>query len=185
MMGAQSMHHIQAMQRWPRATRWLPLARARINGESIRMPTPTRRPLLTLLVAAGLALATVTLPSAAARACSCAVSDVPSAREQATHVFEGVVTRGLPAEGDTPERVEFRVERVWKGAVSQTFAVAASLGMSMCPPYFEVGQRYVIYTSGPADAPRVERCARYAGSHSLATERAALGRPTQRFRARP
>ena len=36
-----------------------------------------------------------------------------------------------------------------------------------------------------ADAPAVRRCARYAQGPTLATERAALGRPTRTSRARP
>ncbi|MCA9534605.1 MAG: hypothetical protein KC593_13030 [Myxococcales bacterium] len=149
------------------------------------MTAGTFRSLLTLPVAMCFAFASVSLPARPARACSCAWYDVAQAREQATHVFEGVLVRALPASGTTPERAELRVARVWKGAVTRTFVVQATLGLTMCPPHFEVGERYILYTSGPADAPRVSSCARYATGAQLATERAALGRPLQTFPARP
>lgn len=121
-------------------------------------------------------------PSAAA-ACSCAWFDVPTARGQATHVFEGVLVNAIPGTDEAPGRAVFRVDRVWKGTVSRTFTVQATVGLTMCPPHLEVGQRYIVYTSGTNAAPQVQACARYAGGEGLAAERTALGTPTQTYPA--
>ena len=144
-----------------------------------------RQLLLSLMLSTvALAGAALLAPSVAA-ACSCAWYDVPSARQQATHVFEGVLVRVLPASGNTPERAEFHVDRVWKGTVTRVFAVQATVGLTMCPPHLEVGQRYILYTSGPADAPQVARCSRFAAGPSLVTERRELGAPLQTLTPRP
>lgn len=120
-----------------------------------------------------------------ATACSCAWRDVGAAREAATHVFEGVLVSTTPGTDDAPGRAVFHVAQVWKGTVSRTFTVQATVGLTMCPPHLEVGQRYILYTSGPADAPRVETCARYGAGESLGAERRALGPPTQTYPAEP
>jgi len=118
-------------------------------------------------------------------ACSCAWFDVPTARDAATHVFEGVLVNAIPGANGAEGRAVFRVDRVWKGQVSRTFTVTAAVGLTMCPPNFEVGERYILYTSGPNNAPRVQACARFAGGEGLATERSALGTPTQTYPAQP
>jgi hypothetical protein len=105
----------------------------------------------------------------------------PAARDQATHVFEGVLVNAIPASDAAPGRAVFRVDRVWKGRVSRTFTVQATIGLTMCPPHLEVGQRYILYTAGSNAAPRVEACTRFAAGESLETERRALGTPTQTY----
>jgi hypothetical protein len=154
-------------------------ARSR-GGDAVRMPrSPLAAALATLL-----ALTSAVLTPASAAACSCAWRDVGAARDQATHVFEGVLVSAAGGASEAATQAVFEVHRVWKGAVTRSFAVQARVGIVMCPPHLEVGQRYIIYTSGPANAPRVESCARYAAGESLATERTALGAPTQTYAAR-
>lgn len=155
-------------------------ARSR-GGDAVRMP---RNPLAAVL-ATLLALTGAVLTPASAAACSCAWRDVPAARDQATHVFEGVLVSAAGGATGAMTQAVFEVDRVWKGAVSRSFTVQARVGIVMCPPHLEVGQRYILYTSGPANAPRVESCARYAAGDSLATERAALGAPRQTYPASP
>jgi len=128
-----------------------------------------------------LALTCLVLTPESAAACSCAWFDAPTARDQATHVFEGVLVNAIPASDAAPGRAVFRVDRVWKGRVSRTFTVQATIGLTMCPPHLEVGQRYILYTAGSDAAPRVEACTRFAGGESLETERRALGTPTQTY----
>lgn len=157
------------------------LAAGALGGDAVpmlraRLAVPVALALGTLLALTGLVLA----PGSAA-ACSCAWFDVPTARDQATHVFEGVLVNAIPATADAPGRAVFRVDRVWKGRVSRTFTVQATIGLTMCPPHLEVGQRYILYTSGSNAAPRVEACTRYAGGEGLETERRALGAPTQTY----
>lgn len=97
------------------------------------------------------------------------------ARDAAVVVFEGVLLRHEDAEGGGV--ATFRVERVWKGDVPDTYAVASVGSLSMCPPHFEVGQRYIVYVDSSANGPHVRQCARYAFGPHLRRERAALGRP--------
>lgn len=139
--------------------------------------------LLVLVLGTAVVSTSIALWPSAAEACSCAWFDVPVARDQATHVFEGVLVSATPRNDETPGRATFRVDRVWKGSVSRTFTVQARVGLVMCPPHLEVGQRYILYTSGTDAAPVVASCARYAAGPSLAAERTALGTPTQTYPA--
>jgi hypothetical protein len=148
------------------------------------MPKRPQTAALALALATLLACSGMVLTPSGAAACSCAWQEVPAARDEATHVFEGVLVSAVPATDNAPERAVFRVQRVWKGRVSRRFTVQARVGIMMCPPQLDVGQRYIVYTSGPDDAPRIERCARYAAGAGLAAERAALGAPTQTYRGR-
>ena len=50
-------------------------------------------------------------------------------------------------------------------------------------PHLEVGERYILYTTGTDAAPVVQACSRYAAGDSLVTERTALGRPMQTYPA--
>ncbi|MBK7152447.1 MAG: hypothetical protein IPH72_11935 [Sandaracinaceae bacterium] len=134
-----------------------------------------------LALGAVLVLTSLVLAPASVAACSCAWFDVATARTQATHVFEGVLVNAFPASDAAPGRAVFRVDRVWKGRVSRTFTVQATVGLTMCPPHLEVGERYILYTAGSDAAPRVEACTRFAGGESLETERRALGTPTQTY----
>ena len=113
-------------------------------------------------------------------ACSCAVSSVEVARGQSVLVFEGVLTRAVRGEGETPGQGTFRVERVWKGTPEQTVTVALNAS-DFCPPHFEEGKRYVVYAQGTAAAPRIQQCARYAQASQLERERRELGVPTRTF----
>lgn len=143
----------------------------------------TRQALFALVLGTAVAFTSVALWPSAVAACSCAWFDVPTARDQATHVFEGVLVNATPGPDGGASRAVFRVDNVWKGQVSRTFTVQARVGVVMCPPHLEVGQRYIVYTSGTNAAPRIQACARYAAGDGLAAERTALGAPTQTYPA--
>jgi hypothetical protein len=151
------------------------------GGDAVRMPRSPLAAPFALALGTLLALTSLVLTPESAAACSCAWFDAPTARDQATHVFEGVLVNAIPASDAAPGRAVFRVDRVWKGRVSRTFTVQATIGLTMCPPHLEVGQRYILYTAGSNAAPRVEACSRFAAGESLETERRALGTPTQTY----
>ena len=140
------------------------------------MTTPTR-------VTALLAFVCCLWTADAARACSCAVMAAPQARDAAVLVFEGELLR-ITASSDGPGAAiaVFRLSRVWKGTPPRELSVQIPAPPTMCPPHFEVGQRYIVYASGTAAAPRVTRCARYAWPAQIEAERSALGPPLRTFR---
>ncbi len=135
---------------------------------------------LSLLLALVLSLS---VGSSLARACSCLVQDAPSSLAAATWVFEGELLRTTLVGDPNQERSMgvFRVSHVWKGTVAQEVTVQIPSENSMCPPHFQVGERYVVYAVGPATAPRVARCARYAHPRTVPEERRALGTPTRTY----
>lgn len=119
-----------------------------------------------------------------AHACSCVVVEPAAARNAAGIVFEGVLLRHEAASDGDSAVATFRVERVWRGEVRATVTVRTPGLLSMCPPHFEVGQRYIVYADGSPESASVRQCARYATGSSLRSERAALGRPTRTFPGR-
>lgn len=117
-----------------------------------------------------------------AQACSCLLPSASAARDASVFVFEGVLTRVTPpTDGSSVARGVFRIARVWKGAPARELTVEIPAQPSMCPPHFEVGERYIVYTSGTPAAPRVSSCARYAGPTRLRSERRDLGPPIHTF----
>jgi len=122
-------------------------------------------------------------PTHRAQACSCTILPAADVRRASVFVFEGVLTRFIPASGERPRQAVFRLYRVWRGAAGQTLSVQVEAPDSMCPPHFAVGQRYIVYATGSEAAPRVRQCARYAAAEGLAAERRALGRPLRTFPA--
>jgi hypothetical protein len=119
-----------------------------------------------------------------ASACSCAVAAAPAARDASVVTFEGVLLRiEPPADDASPARAVFRLSRVWKGAPPRELTVEVQAQPTMCPPHFEVGQRYIVYASGTIQRPRVAQCARYAIASQLARERRELGNPIRTFPA--
>lgn len=157
------------------------LAVGAAGGDAVHMSRRILGAPLALALGAVLVLTSLVLAPASVAACSCAWFDVATARTQATHVFEGVLVNAFPATADTPGRAVFRVDRVWKGRVTRTFMVQATVGLTMCPPHLEVGERYILYTAGTNAAPRVEACTRFAGGEGLEAERRELGAPTQSY----
>lgn len=142
------------------------------------IPRTSTRP---IALAATLLVAALSFPSDAG-ACSCAVSSASAARAASVLVFEGVLTRVAPATDDSERtRGIFRIERVWKGSPARELTVEIPAQPSMCPPHFEVGQRYIVYTSGTPTAPSVRACTRYAGPTRLVAERRELGAPIRTF----
>ncbi|MFK7988329.1 MAG: hypothetical protein AB8I08_20075 [Sandaracinaceae bacterium] len=121
------------------------------------------------------ALTVVLAWSAPASACSCIEQPVATARAAATWVFEGVMLRAEPSSESGRQRATFRVERVWKGTPGAEVTIDVPGPGSMCPPHLSVGERVILYATGPAEAPRVESCARYAMPSELRAERRRLG----------
>lgn len=121
--------------------------------------------------------------TSSARACSCAVPSAAAARDAALIAFEGELLRIAPAaDGAAMVQAVFRLSRVWKGRPSRELTVMVPAQPTMCPPHLEVGQRYILYATGPAGEPRVRSCSRYAAAAGLEAERRALGAPIRTFR---
>ena len=119
---------------------------------------------MVLFIVGLLGLALIPTP---ASACSCVLSSLEAAREEATAVFEGTLDR-FEDVGDVTYAV-FRVRRVWKGQMTRNVRVRAAR-LTMCPPHLEVGATRIVYAMGPARDLRIEPCSRTAFSHNDAAE---------------
>jgi hypothetical protein len=96
------------------------------------------------------------LASLPAMACSCAAPATPAdALARSSAAFAGRVvdidkpfldSLGLTTSG--LHYVTFEVVRSWKGAISGTVAVRTRLSGEACGYRFEIGQEYLVYTSG-------------------------------------
>lgn len=159
-----------------RAARTISQASRRGRGLSRTMRTMNR-----LALHACVAVSLFFLLEGEAHACSCAVPEPAAARDAAGIVFEGVLLRHEAAADGGSAMATFRVERVWRGEVRATVTVRTPGLQSMCPPHFEVGQRYIVYADGSPESASVHQCARYGFGRNLSSERAALGRPTRTF----
>ena len=80
-----------------------------------------------------------------ASACSCGIPSVDDAMFRADIVFRGTITR------IEDHKAFFRVERVWKGKVSRTFAMPALRETSACigfwPNHLEVGKDLLVFAN--------------------------------------
>jgi hypothetical protein len=108
------------------------------------------------------------LSSVVAYACDCSESSVQVKRDHSEIIFRGTiialrewanpdfplvpgqVSKNFPL-FDHPGTVVFRVSRVWKGEVSETFEMPAEKETSMCtgfwPPLLKVGTDLLVYAS--------------------------------------
>jgi hypothetical protein len=91
--------------------------------------------------------------------CTCSDPTVQDARQHATVVFRGTIVtlrqassrEALPAgwPGDTGKIAVFRVGRVWKGKVGQTFEMPALHAMADCwgfsQEFLKVGAELIVY----------------------------------------
>jgi len=83
-------------------------------------------------------------------ACSCAISTTRVAKDEAGVVFRGTITALRDAGKSDPKKIAiFRVSRVWKGEVGQTFEMPAVEETSMCvgfwPSLLKVGNDLLVY----------------------------------------
>jgi hypothetical protein len=96
------------------------------------------------------------MQSAPARACSCAPdSSVELARTKADVVFAGTVEEVTPVDSSigTPRMVlRFKVARVWKGDVHESFAMHTHIGSGTCSGIFremaDPGEVLLVYGQG-------------------------------------
>lgn len=135
-----------------------------------------------LALVAGLAAALLALLIGAepAHACTCAPSGSPvEALERADAVFAGKVT-SIKFKGTSPYRlstaepveVEFKVRRVWKGPLRETFTVETENSGISCGYQFKEGRNYIVYTWG---SNRTGLCTRTAPAWMAFADFVALG----------
>jgi len=101
------------------------------------------------------------LSSGIVYACSCREPSVEDKKNHSDVVFRGTITALRDAEKpagisagwgrDTKKIAVFRVSRVWKGEVGQSFEMPAVQETSVCfgfwPPFLKVGNDLLIYAS--------------------------------------
>lgn len=113
-------------------------------------------------------------------ACTCAPSGSPAeALERADAVFAGEVT-SIKFKGTSPYRlssadpveVEFKVSRVWKGPLRETFTVETENSGISCGYQFKKGRNYIVYTWG---SNRTGLCTRTAPAWMAFVDFVALG----------
>jgi hypothetical protein len=89
-----------------------------------------------------------------AHACACLPKpSVKQALKQSTAVFSGRVNsiQKNPGAGnpcgclDCCLKVEFQVERIWKGSNGRVIVVTTGTGDTDCGFYFEIGESYLVY----------------------------------------
>ena len=146
---------------------------------------------LALLLSAGMTLgllAALGRPESV-HACTCAPSGLPGeALERADAVFAGKVT-SIKFKGTSPYRlssadpveVEFKVSRVWKGPLRETFTVETENSGISCGYQFKEGRNYIVYTWG---SNRTGLCTRTAPAWMAFADFVALG-PGHRPEASP
>lgn len=108
--------------------------------------------LATLLSGFGIFLAT----PQPVQACSCVVLTPPEQLEMASTVFHGRVTAMEPftPTANSPQpwldtAVQFQVETVWKGAVTESIVIAVVGANEACGFEFDVSEEYLVYADGP------------------------------------
>jgi len=90
-----------------------------------------------------------------AYACSCFPSggeplkqQVNRAKKDSSAVFSGRVLEVVKKPENFQVIVKFQVQSSWKGNVSKQITVTTGLDSAMCGYNFEVGESYLVYTSG-------------------------------------
>jgi hypothetical protein len=123
---------------------------------------------------------TVTLFAGIAYACDCIEPSVQSKKEAAEVIFRGTIialrdaaaATDLPSGWvhDTKKVAVFRVSRVWKGDVGETFEMPAVEETAACTgfwrPYLKVGADLLVYARRIGSEYYTGIC----GSHKLATD---------------
>jgi hypothetical protein len=99
------------------------------------------------------------LASGLCHACDCSEPSVRDKREDADIIFRGTIvelrdsTKPLPSSffQDEKKTVVFRVSRVWKGQVGQSFEMPGITETSACigfwPPFLNVGEDLLVFAN--------------------------------------
>ena len=120
---------------------------------------------------------TVTLAVGIAHACGCTEASVQAKKERADVIFRGTIIALRDAKGttdlpsgwvhDTQKVAVFRVSRVWKGDVGETFEMPAVEETTACTgfwrPYLKVGSELLVYARRFGSQYYTSIC----GSHKL------------------
>ena len=119
---------------------------------------------------------TVTLAVGIAHACGCTEASVQAKKERADVIFRGTIIalRDAKSATDLPSGVRdaqkvavFRVSRVWKGDIGETFEMPAVEETSACtgfwPKYLKVGSDLLVYARRFGSQYYTSIC----GSHKL------------------
>ena len=117
---------------------------------------------MVILVLMMLGLGQAAMPRGA-YACSCAPPPEPRvALESATSVFSGMAVdvKEESSPGIMRRAVTFDVISSWKGANQAQIVVYTAMDGAMCGFNFEVGKRYLVYTSGEEANPNTGLCDR-------------------------
>jgi hypothetical protein len=127
----------------------------------------------------------IVLVTGIAYACDCGQPSVEAKEEHADVIFRGTIITLRDAKGktdlpagwvrDTKRVAIFRVSRVWKGDVGETFEMPAVEETATCngfwPPYLKVGLDLLVYARRIGSAYYTGIC----GSHKLAKDRKGSG----------
>ena len=122
----------------------------------------------------------ITLVAGIAYACDCVEPSVQAKKDYADVIFRGTIVALRDAKAatdfpsgwvrDTKKVAVFRVTRVWKGDVGETFEMPAVEEVAACmgfwPPYLKVGSDLLVYARRIGSEYYTGIC----GSHKLARE---------------
>lgn len=111
-------------------------------------------------------------------------SDPLVSLEQSTAVFSGRVltihddSDVSPITGTGMKKVDFRVDRGWKGIERTRISVSTSNSSAACGYEFSTGEEYLVYASGEKGDLQVSLCSRTQTAIDVGSEElAALGEP--------
>ncbi len=119
-----------------------------------------------------------------AYACSCIPSggeplkqQIAKAKKDSAAVFSGKVLEIIKKPENYQIVVKFQVQSSWKGNVSKQITVTTASDSAMCGYNFEVGESYLVYTSG-ADVKnlRTDICTRTAKLSAAKADTKLLGK---------
>ena len=133
-----------------------------------------------------LLIATVLSNTPSALACPCPELPGPlTSLERSTAVFSGEVIYvdeegdALPLTGAGTRRVDFRVDRAWKGIERIRIGVHTESSSAACGYAFTSGKEYLVYAYGDRGDLLVSACSRTRTLVDVSAEElAALGEPT-------
>lgn len=98
-------------------------------------------------------------------ACSCVASPNPVKQQvkdsyaNSAAIFSGEVVSITPKDEWTVA-VKFKVAKSWKGKFSKEIIITTSKDSAMCGYNFEVGKKYLVYTSGAKESLSTTNCSR-------------------------
>ena len=119
-----------------------------------------------------------------AYACSCfplgnepLKQQVDRAKKNSAAVFSGKVLEVIKKPDNFQVVVKFQVQSSWKGNVSKQITITTASDSAMCGYNFEVGESYLVYTSG-ADVKNLQTnlCSRTAKLSAAKADTKVLGK---------